>query len=65
MGFGAGWGSGLVPASRPALGPLLSLPCLSPRSSKVSRDTLYEAVKEVLQGSKTKKRKYEPCPVPG
>ncbi|OXB68460.1 hypothetical protein ASZ78_000397 [Callipepla squamata] len=27
-------------------------------SSKVSRDTLYEAVKEVLQGSKTKKRKF-------
>uniref|UniRef100_A0A8B9TJQ8 Ribosomal protein n=1 Tax=Anas platyrhynchos TaxID=8839 RepID=A0A8B9TJQ8_ANAPL len=26
--------------------------------SKVSRDTLYEAVKEVLQGSKTKKRKF-------
>lgn len=57
--------SGPVPAPRPALGPRLSLSSVSPRSSKVSRDTLYEAVKEVLQGSKTKKRKYEPCPVPG
>lgn len=28
-------------------------------SSKVSRDTLYEAVREVLQGSQTKTRKYE------
>lgn len=26
-------------------------------SSKVSRDTLYEAVKEVLQGSQAKRRK--------
>ncbi|NWR21407.1 RL10A protein, partial [Emberiza fucata] len=28
------------------------------RSSKVSRDTLYEAVKEVLHGSRAKKRKF-------
>ncbi|XP_054149898.1 60S ribosomal protein L10a [Melozone crissalis] len=31
---------------------------VSPRSSKVSRDTLYEAVKEVLHGSRAKKRKF-------
>ncbi|XP_065710906.2 large ribosomal subunit protein uL1 [Patagioenas fasciata] len=41
----------------PRAGPALSPPCL-PRSSKVSRDTLYEAVKEVLQGSRAKKRKF-------
>uniref|UniRef100_A0A8C0A1U1 Ribosomal protein n=1 Tax=Anas zonorhyncha TaxID=75864 RepID=A0A8C0A1U1_9AVES len=38
--------------------PLLSAGAAAAMSSKVSRDTLYEAVKEVLQGSKTKKRKF-------
>ncbi|XP_035202711.1 60S ribosomal protein L10a [Oxyura jamaicensis] len=38
--------------------PLLSARAAAAMSSKVSRDTLYEAVKEVLQGSKTKKRKF-------
>lgn len=64
---GPGWARGALsspvtrgpPAAR--AGPGLAWPERAssppPRSSKVSRDTLYEAVKEVLQGSKTKKRK--------
>lgn len=38
---------------------LANMCTLQIHSSKVSRDTLYEAVREVLQGSQAKPRKYE------
>lgn len=54
----------LSPACRgPVIGPGVQhgrprTPSLLPNSSKVSRDTLYEAVREVLHGNQRKRRKF-------